>query len=84
MKPYGATEKSWKCPTIMRKLGKYSPDDRPKLHYTPTMFDDKPSTPYKWSTQPWLAEIGNMHGRGALLCFPDGSVKAQDDVSKGY
>lgn len=78
--PYGGTDMVWQCPTIRRKVVIKSKDGRPKIHYTPTMFDDKPYTPYKWSTQPWLVEIGNMHGRGALLAFPDGSIRAMDDV----
>lgn len=80
MKPYGATEQVWRCPTIVRKVSKHKKDGRPKMHYTPTMFDEKPYTPYKWTTQPWLVEVGNMHGRGALVGFPDGSVKAMDDL----
>lgn len=83
LKPFGATEKVWQCPTIYRKVTSHSSKGRPKVHYTPTMFDDKPYTPYKWSTQPWLVEIGNMHGQGALIGFPDGSVKPMDDVMKG-
>lgn len=80
LKPFGATEKVWQCPSIQRQVVKKSKDGRPKLHYTPTPFDALPFTPYKWSTQPWLAEIGNMHGGGALLCFPDGSIRSMDDV----
>ena len=76
--PYGATEKSWQCPTIMRRVVNKTENKRPRIHYTPTMFDDKALTPYKWSTQPWLIEIGNMHGRGAQACFPDGSIRSVD------
>jgi hypothetical protein len=80
LKPYGIGEESWRCPTIYRTVTKRTDENRPKLHYTPTMFDNKPLTPYKWSTQPWLIEIGNMHGRGALMCFPDGSIRSMDEV----
>lgn len=83
MKPYGATDKVWQCPTIVRRITSKREDGRPKMHYTPTMFDANPFTPYKWSTQPWLIEIGNMHGAGALVCFPDGSIKSMTDVSAG-
>jgi type II secretory pathway pseudopilin PulG len=81
--PYGGTEMVWQCPTIRRKVVLKSKEGRPKIHYTPTKFDATPYTPFKWSTQPWLVEIGNMHGAGALLCFPDGSVRSMNDVA-GY
>jgi prepilin-type processing-associated H-X9-DG protein len=35
--------------------------------------------PYKYP-QPWLIEIGNMHGHGANICFPDGSIRTMNDV----
>ena len=60
LEPYGATLRKfgrksnrWKAPQLVSK----SKDGRPKVHYTPTMFDENPHTPYKWSTQPWLTEI---------------------------
>jgi prepilin-type N-terminal cleavage/methylation domain-containing protein len=80
LKPYGAIESTWMCPTIKRLVTNKSPNGRPKVHYTPTMFDKNPLTPYKWSTQPWLIEIGNMHGQGSFICFPDGSIKSMDEV----
>lgn len=80
MKPYGIDPEVWMCPSIKRLVTMKSKDGRPKIHYTPTMFDASPSTPYKWSTQPWLIEIGNMHGHGANICFPDGSIRSMDDV----
>ena len=78
---YGATPETWQCPTIKRMISRKSTDGRPKIHYTPTMFDDNPLTPYKWSTQPWLIEIGNMHGNGGNICFPDGSIRTMNDVA---
>ncbi len=80
LKPYGAEEATWMCPTIKRLVTNKSKNGRPKVHYTPTMFDKNPATPYRWSTQPWLIEIGNMHGQGALICYPDGSIKPMDEV----
>jgi prepilin-type N-terminal cleavage/methylation domain-containing protein len=79
LEPYDLTERSWQCPTLRRKISSKSPEGRPRLHYSPTLFDDKPITPFKWSTQPWFIEIGNMHGRGAFICFPDGSIKTIND-----
>jgi type II secretory pathway pseudopilin PulG len=80
LKSYGADESTWMCPTIKRLVTNKSKNGRPKVHYTPTMFDNSPGAPYRWSTQPWLIEIGNMHGQGALICYPDGSVKPMDEV----
>ena len=81
MEPYGATAEVWMCPSIKRLVTRKNKDGRPKIHYTPTMFDAIPSTPYKWSTQPWLIEIGNMHGHGANICYPDGSIRTMDEVA---
>jgi len=81
--PYGATEANWQCKTIMRTVVNKTKNKRPRIHYTPTMFDEKPFTPYRWSTQPWLIEIGNMHGRGAQACFPDGSIRGMDQLIGG-
>jgi len=80
LKNYGGTPEVWQCPTIKRMVISKSPDGRPKLSYTPTPFDALAFTPYKWSTQPWLVEIGNIHGGGALICFPDGSIKTMNDI----
>lgn len=79
MKPYGVAERDWQCPTIKRTVQNASEEGRPKVHYAPTPFDDKPFTPYRWGTQPWFVEIGNAHGRGAHILFPDGSIKVMDD-----
>jgi type II secretory pathway pseudopilin PulG len=78
--PYGMTPNTWQCPAILR-LGKIQENrTSPRVHYSPTMFDADPRTPYRWSTQPWAIEIANVHGRGALMIFPDGSVRDLDDV----
>ena len=78
LKPYGITEAVWKCPGITR-LGKIRADHTsPRVHYSPTMFDQKPTTPRKWPNMPWVVEIGNAHGHGPLLILPDGSVHDYD------
>jgi len=79
MTPYGGEERVWQCPTIARQIRKVSDEGRPKVHYDPTPFDEKPFTPYRWN-QPWLTETGNMHGRGAQMIFPDGSIRVMDDI----
>lgn len=80
LKPYGMTTGTWQCPALVR-LGKIQAQGQtPRVHYSPTMFDAGPQTPYKWPGQPWVIEIANVHGRGALLIFPDGSVRDLEDV----
>lgn len=83
LKDFGGTPEVWQCPIIKRTVSSKDPKGRPKIHYTPTPFDSKPMTPYRWSTQPWLVEIGNIHGNGALLIFPDGSIKTINDILPG-
>lgn len=78
--PYGMTQETWQCPAILR-LGKLQENRQsPRIHYSPTMFDADPGTPRRWTTQPWVVENANVHGRGALLVFPDGSIRDLDDV----
>lgn len=74
LKPYGISEDVWKCPGVTR-LGKIqSNGTSPRVHYSPTMFDARPTTPRKWPNMPWVVEIGNIHGHGPLIILPDGSV----------
>lgn len=80
MKPYGADERTWQCPTIRRKIMAKNKNGRPKLHYSPTLFDARPGTAFKWKSQPWFIEGGDMHGQGPLLCFSDGSIKSMNEV----
>jgi len=81
LKPYDATESTWLCPAVTR-LGKLREGNfpHPRVCYSPTMFDDQPRTPWKWPGMPWLVEIANVHGHGALMIFPDGSIRNLDDV----
>lgn len=78
LQPYGITERTWRCPTIDSSLATdgAAREDRPRVHYIPALFGPEPGAAYKWSTQPWLIERGNAHGEGALICFPDGSIKS--------
>jgi hypothetical protein len=78
LKPYGVTDAVWQCPGIQR-LGKIQQvGHTPRMHYSPTQFDDKPGTPRKWPNQPWVVEIANVHGHGPLLIRSDGSVHDWD------
>jgi Tfp pilus assembly protein PilE len=89
----GINEKTWHCPTLLREQhssayleaqGGQSKSRYKQIHYMPTSFDDQPSTPKRWPTQPWLIEIYAGHGNGALMVFPDGSISAFEEfVRKG-
>jgi len=79
LEPYGVTVATWRCPTIFRALQKNDPDARPKTHYMPSKFDTLALSPYRWNTQPWLVEIGDMHGKGGNICFPDGSIRQMNE-----
>ncbi|MGI8437378.1 MAG: hypothetical protein ACR2NX_10820 [Chthoniobacterales bacterium] len=74
--PFGATPKTWICPTIQNLLGKpdYLDPANARIDYIPMPFDDKPSTPHQWERQPWFIERGNVHGNGNLIIFTDGSI----------
>lgn len=74
---YDVTEKVWQCPSLRSMLlaGGMPEQERPRLHYIPTMFSAAKGIAYRWPTQPWLIERGDAHGKGALICFPDGSIK---------
>lgn len=74
--PYGISESTWQCPTIRHALREDSMTGEFGMHYVPTQFDATPGIANRWSTQPWLIEAANAHGKGPLICFPDGSVKS--------
>jgi prepilin-type N-terminal cleavage/methylation domain-containing protein len=80
---FGMPAPAWRCPTLSRAVEESAATDEERaipIHYIPTEFDASPFTPYRWKTQPWAAEIGDPHGGGALLVFPDGSVKGFNQV----
>ncbi len=74
--PFGPTQQTWVCPTVQSLLG--NPDlsnpTHARLDYIPMPFDDKPTTPYRWSRYPWFIESADVHGNGNLVVFSDGSV----------
>jgi len=72
--PYDIPPSTWQCPTI-RRLTRGDSGDELSLHYIPTTFGAEPRLALRWPTHPWLIEIGDAHGRGPLICFPDGSIK---------
>ena len=74
---YNLSRASWECPTLqqLQEGGQAEKKDAKTIDYVPTPFDDQPRTPYKWATQPWAVEVGDFHGDGNLILFPDGSIK---------
>ncbi len=80
LRPYGITERTWQCPAISRALREEGITEGFGMHYVPTQFDATPNIPNRWATQPWLIEAANAHGKGPLICFPDGSVKSMFKV----
>ena len=84
MDPYTKSREIWKCP-LLKKYGAYdSKGKKLEIHYTPTRFDARPTTPYRWEKQPWLIEVSNIHGNGPLLLMPDGSVRNLTDLVPNF
>lgn len=80
MRPYGATDQTWLCP-VLKGLKLTGAEGKPlRMHYVPTQFDANPISPTRWPTQPWLVEMANAHGDGALILFTDGSVRSFNEV----
>jgi prepilin-type N-terminal cleavage/methylation domain-containing protein len=81
MKDYGAPPEVWQCPTLTRELeeGKRTKNDTPPLHFIPGRFDKNRFSPYRWSTQPWLASLCD-HGKGSLIMFPDGHIETFQEI----
>jgi prepilin-type N-terminal cleavage/methylation domain-containing protein len=84
MDPYTKSREVWKCP-LLKKFGAYgSGGKKLEIHYKPTRFDARPTTPYRWAKQPWLIEVSSIHGNGPLLLMPDGSVRSLTDLVPNF
>jgi prepilin-type N-terminal cleavage/methylation domain-containing protein len=81
MKDFGAPPEIWHCPTLTRELaeGKRTEAETPSLHFVPGRFDSNRFSPYRWSTQPWLASLCD-HGEGSLIMFPDGHIETFKEI----
>lgn len=86
LKEFGVSEKTWICPTVQNLLGNpdFSKPENARVDYVATPFDDKPTTPHEWPTQPWFAEVGNVHRHGNLIIFTDGSISDLDTIVKKH
>ena len=82
---YNLSRANWECPTFqrMQERGEAEKKDEKTIDYVPTPFDDQPRTPYKWASQPWAVEVGDFHGDGNLVLFPDGSIKGFNQFLAG-
>jgi len=75
LRPYDISASTWQCPTIRHYLKDETQAEDFGMHYVPTLFDATPNIARRWTTQPWLIEAADAHGKGPLICFPDGSIK---------
>ena len=78
--PYTETEEVWQCPVLKAAQITGPSGNVLRMHYVPTRFDANPASPRRWSRQPWLVEIADAHGDGALISFPDGRVQSMGEV----
>ena len=79
---YGIARENWVCPTIQRIV--QNPDlhdaKNARVDYFGTPFTKEPQLPYRFPTQPWFTEKGDVHGDGQLMIFTNGDVKPLSDV----
>lgn len=82
LQPFDVPLKTWICPEIQQLLGNpdYLQPENARIDYFPMPFDNKPLTPHEWPTQPWFIERGNLHGKGCLIIFTDGSIVGSDEI----
>jgi len=84
MSPYVQNESAWQCPILKAARITGPSGNILRMHYVPTRFDANPISPRRWSTQPWLVEIADAHGDGALITFPDGSIHSMGEVIRNF
>lgn len=84
LSPYGLTQINWVCPTVQRDL--QSPDladpANARVDYLAMPFGTEPRAPFLYSTQPWFIEVGNVHGNGQEIIYPDGHIEEALDIFK--
>lgn len=80
LNPYIDRDDIWMCP-VLKAAGLEGPHGNVlRMHYMPTRFDANPASPRRYSTQPWLVEMADAHGDGALIAFPDGRIQSMGEV----
>ncbi|MEM1441576.1 MAG: type II secretion system protein [Verrucomicrobiota bacterium] len=82
-KAYGLSEETWVCPSD-RALERRLNEDKIRYFgsYVVTRFDKKAQTPFRWNN-PWVMERGDLHGQGAHILMPDGSVHSSRNPFSG-
>jgi prepilin-type N-terminal cleavage/methylation domain-containing protein len=86
LKPYGATAKTWRCPTIERMIrakGAPGAEKAERLDYNPTNFEAGIFNAFQWPNHPWFVERGAGHGRGPKLILTSGAVVDVEEVMRG-
>jgi prepilin-type N-terminal cleavage/methylation domain-containing protein len=84
LKPYNIDWTNWVCPSVQRNANHpdLSKKKNQRLDYFATPFDNHPRTPWRWATQPWFIERGDVHGAGNLMVFRDGTIEDLHTVSR--
>ena len=84
LEKYSISRKNWICPSTQRNMGNPDvyDDKLARVDYYATPFDSKPNSAYRWPTQPWFIERGDMHGDGNLIIFTNGQLKSLTDVRR--
>jgi len=84
LKPCGLSYVNWLCPTIQREMGDPDMTDpkNVRVDYIANPFDSRPVAPYEYSTQPWFAERGNLHGEGNLVILTNGQILPLNEIIK--
>ena len=85
--PYNIGEDNWACPTIKRMFGSATAgtkplEERARIDYFATPFDDNPVSPTRYPTQPWFVERGDPHGDGNLLIFANGQLSSLGEYKR--
>lgn len=85
LKPYGISQKTWRCPSIERRIASEGKPEALKMNrvdYIATTFDSRPESPRQYPRHPWFMERGNLHPTGPNILFADGSVSNPTELLK--
>jgi len=80
-KPYQIGVPNWTCETVQKSIGSPPFDPaNPQIDYLPASFDARPSSPWRFPTQPWFIERADAHGDGNLLIFTNGQIHSVNEL----
>lgn len=79
--PYDLTPDVLVCPTHQKGVGNPDLNDHPRIDYMATPFSGGRWAPYRYARQPWFLEVGDFHGKGNLVIFPDGHIESLSDLA---